>query len=86
MAGLGDLVHPRSAGEDGGAVHAHAAGAANHHPAALAIGERAVDAILDDVEDVEQCRPVGRVDLVVLERTIAGRRVESPDLERDLHE
>src|SRR5439155_21354990 len=36
---LRDVVHPRLAGKDRGAVHAHPAGAADHHPAALAEGE-----------------------------------------------
>ena len=83
---LGDLVHPRLAREHRRAVHAHAAGAADHHPAALAVRERAVDLILDDVEHVEQRRPVGRVDLVVAQRLLTRGRVEAPDLERDLHQ
>ena len=52
------LAHPHLAGEHRGAVHPHPAGAADHHPAALAVGERAVVAVLDDVEDVEQRRPL----------------------------
>ena len=67
---FGDLVHARLARKNGGAVHAHAAGAADHHPAALAVRERAVDLILDDVEHVEQRRPVRRVDLVVAQRLL----------------
>ena len=73
VARLGDVVHPRLAGEHGRAVHAHPARAADHHPAALAIRERPVVLVLDDVEDVEQRRPLGRVDLV-LERAPARPR------------
>ena len=75
-----DRLHARLAGEHGGAVHAHAARAADHHPAALAVRERAVDAVLDDVEHVEQRHPLGRVDLVLLQRAVARRRVVAPDL------
>jgi hypothetical protein len=85
VTGLGDVVHPRLAREHGSPVHPHPAGAADHHPAALAVGERSVDPVLDDVEDVEQRRPFGRVHLVLLERTLPGDRVVAPDLERDLH-
>jgi hypothetical protein len=85
VAGLRDVVHPRLAGEHGGAVHAHAARAADHHPAALAIGERAVVAVLDDVEGVEERRLLGRVDLELLQLPLAGLRVEAPDLQTDLH-
>ena len=42
VARLGDVDHPRLAREHGRAVHAHAARAADHHPAALAIRERPV--------------------------------------------
>ena len=81
----GDVVHARLAGEHRAAVHAHPARAADHHPAALAVRERAVDAVLDDVEAVEQRRLVGHVDLVRPERALARRGVVAPDLERDLH-
>ena len=67
------------------AVHAHPARAADHHPAALAVRERAVDLVLDDVEDVEQRRPLGRLDLVLLQLALAGPAVVAPDLERDVH-
>ena len=60
--------HPLLAGEHGGAVHAHPARAADHHPAALPERERPVDLVLDDVEHVEQARPLGRLDLVVPQR------------------
>ena len=85
VTGLRDVDHARLAGEDGRAVHAHAARAADHHPAALAVRERAVVPVLDDVEDVEQRRPVRRVDLVLAQRTLAGDRVVAPDLEGHLH-
>jgi hypothetical protein len=65
VARFRDLVHPRLARKYRGAVHAHATGAADHHAAALAVRERAVDPVLDDVEHIEQRRPVWRVDLVV---------------------
>ena len=70
---------------DGATVHPHAAGAADHHPAALAIGERAVVLVLDEVEAVEQRRFLGRIDLVLLERAIAGLRVVPPDLQTNEH-
>ncbi len=82
---LRDVVHARLAREHRRAVHAHAAGAADHHPAALAVGERAVVLVLDDVEAVEERRLLGRVDLVLLQLALAGTRVEPPDLETDLH-
>jgi hypothetical protein len=85
VAGLGDLVHTRLAGEHRRAVHPHPAGAADHHPAALAVGERPVLAVLDRVERVEERRLLGDVDLVVAERAVARLRVVAPDLERDLH-
>ena len=50
---------------DGGAVHPHATRAADHHATALAVRERAVVAVLDDVEHVEQRHPLGRLDLVL---------------------
>src|SRR5712691_12111106 len=50
VTGLRDAVHPRLAGEHGGAVHAHPARAADHHAAALAVRERPVLTVLDDVE------------------------------------
>src|SRR5207237_1318844 len=80
-----DRLHALLAGEDRAAVHAHPTRAADHHPATLAIGERAVDLVLDQVEDVEQARPLGRVDLVGLEAPLAGLAVDPPDLDRDLH-
>ena len=55
-----EVVDPHLAGEDGAAVHAHPARAADHHPAALPVGERAVDLVLDGVEGVEQRRLVRR--------------------------
>src|SRR4029077_1009725 len=72
--------------EHRGAVHAHAARAADHHAAALAVRERAVDLVLDDVESVEQRRPLGRVELVLAQRALPGGRVVTPDLEGDLHQ
>src|SRR5204863_6776047 len=57
---------------------------ADHHPAALAVRERSVVAVLDDVEDVEQGCPVGRLDVVALQLSLAGLAVEAPDLERHL--
>ena len=86
VARLRDVVHPRLAGEHGGAVHPHPAGAADHHPAALAEGERAVVLILDDVEAVEERRPLGRLDLVLLQRPVARRGVVAPDLQAHLHQ
>ncbi len=82
---LGDVVHPCLAGEDRGAVHAHSARAADHHPAALPVRERTVDLVLDDVEAVEERRLLGRVDLVLAQRALALDRVVAPDLEGDLH-
>ena len=41
--------------------------------------------VLDDVEDVEQRRPVRRVDLVLLERALARDGVVAPDLQGHLH-
>src|SRR5687767_1577483 len=84
MAALDDRLHPLLAGEDRAAVHAHPAGAADHHPAALAVRERPVVAVLDDVEDVEQAGPLGRFDLVGLQLPLAVL-VDAPDLERDVH-
>ena len=63
------------AGEHGRAVHAHPARAADHHPAALAVGERPVVLVLDDVEAVEQRRLLGRVDLVLLQLALAAARL-----------
>ena len=85
VAGVRDVVHPHLAGEHGAAVHPHPAGAADHHPAALAVGERAVVAVLDDVEAVEERRLLGRVELVLAERLVAGGRVVTPDLQGNLH-
>src|ERR1041385_906909 len=45
-------VPPGLAGEGGGPAHPQPAGAADHHPAALAVRERAVVTVLDDVEAV----------------------------------
>src|SRR5579885_3374392 len=86
VAGLCDVVHARLARENRGSVHAHAARTADHHAAALAVGERPVVAVLDDVEAVEERRLLGRVDLVLLQAPLARRRVEAPDLEGDLHQ
>ena len=83
---LGDVVHPHLAGEHGATVHPHAAGAADHHPAALAVGERPVVLVLDEVEAVEQRRLLGCVDLVLLEGAVAGLRVVPPDLQAHLHQ
>src|SRR6185437_12977757 len=83
---LCDVVHPHLAGEHGGAVHPHAARAADHHPAALTVGERAVVAVLDDVEAVEERRLLGSLDLVLAQGAVAYRRVVAPDLESDLHQ
>ena len=85
LAGLRDVVHAHLAREHCRAVHAHPARAADHHPAALPVGERAVVAVLDDVEAVEERRLVGGVDLVLAERALAGGRVVPPDLQRNLH-
>src|SRR6266511_2802717 len=85
VARLDDRLHPLLAGEDRPAVHAHPAGAADHHPAALAVSERPVVAVLDDVEDVEQARPLGRLDLVGAQLALARLAVDAPDLERDVH-
>ena len=86
VARLRDVVHARLAGEHGRAVHAHPARAADHHAAALAVRERPVVAVLDDVEHVEQRRPLRRVDLVLAQRALARLRVDAPDLDRDLHQ
>ncbi len=80
-----DVRDPRLAREHGAPVDAHAARAADHHPAALAVRERAVDLVLDDVERVEQRRFVGDVDLVRLEGAVARGGVVAPDLQLDLH-
>ncbi len=85
LARLRDVVHAHLAGEHGSAVHAHAAGAADHHPAALPVRERAVDLVLDDVEAVEERRLLGSVDLVLLQGAVAARGVVPPDLEGNLH-
>ena len=85
LARLRDLVHPHLAREHGGAVHAHAARAADHHPAALPVRERAVVLVLDDVETVEERRLLRRVELVLLQRALARGRVEAPDLQGNLH-
>ncbi len=42
--------------------------------------------VLDDVEAVEERRLLGRVDLVLAQRALAGDRVVAPDLEGDLHQ
>ncbi len=55
----GDVRDARLAGEHGAAVDPHAAGAADHHPAALAVRQRAVDLVFHGVERVEQRRLVG---------------------------
>src|SRR5439155_15924024 len=81
-----DVGHARLAREHRGAVHAHAAGAADHHPAALAVRERSVELVLDDVEAVEERRLLGRVELVLAQRALAGRTVIPPDLQTDLHQ
>src|SRR5204862_376451 len=60
--------------------------AADHHPAALAVRERSVDLVLDDVEDVEEARPFKRLHLVVLEDALARRRVEPQDLDSILNQ
>ena len=83
---LRDVVHPHLAGEHGTAVHAHAARAADHHPAALAVGKRPVMLVLDEIEAVEQRRFLGRVDLVLLEGAVAGLGVVPPDLQPHLHQ
>ena len=70
--------------EHGRAVHAHAARAADHHPAALAVRERPVVPVLDDVEAVEERRLLRRADLVLLEGALARRRVVAPDLQGNL--
>ncbi len=80
-----EVEDPRLAGQHRAAVDAHPAGAADHHAAALAVGERPVDLVLDDVERVEERRLLGDVDLVRLERALARRGVVAPDLELDLH-
>jgi hypothetical protein len=85
VTGLHDVVHPGLAREHCGAVHAHAARATDHHPAALAICERAVLLVLDHVEHVEQRDPLGRLELVLLERSLSCLGVEAPDLDLDLH-
>ena len=38
-----------------------------------------------EIEHVEQGYPLGRIDLVLLQRAIARRRVVAPDLQRDVH-
>ena len=58
-------LHALLAGQDCAPVHPHPAGAADHHPAALAVGERPIVLVLDQVEHVEQARPLGRVDLIL---------------------
>src|SRR5262249_44329715 len=58
---------------------------ADHHSAALPVGERAVLLVLDDVETVEQRRLLGRVELVLLQGAVARRGVVTPDLESDPH-
>ena len=85
VPGGGDVLHPHLAGEHRPSVHAHAARAADHHPAALPVGERPVVAILDDVEAVEEGRLLGRVDLELLQLALAASRVVAPDLQADLH-
>ena len=85
VPGLGDVQHSRLAGEHGGPVHSHAARAADHHAAALAVRERAVVAVLDDVEAVEKRRLFGSVDLVLPKHPLAACRIEPPDLEAYLH-
>src|SRR5918911_3725556 len=85
MPGLDDRLHALLAREHGPAVHAHAARAADHHPAALAVRERAVVLVLDQVEHVEEAGPLRRLDLVFAQRALARLRVEAPDLERDVH-
>src|SRR5687767_1330607 len=84
MAAFDDRLHPLLAGEDRAAVHPHPARPADHHPAALAVRERPVVAVLDDVEHVEQAGPLGRLDLVGLQLALAVL-VDAPDLERDVH-
>src|SRR6266508_408349 len=86
VAPLDDRLHPLLAREDRASVHAHAARAADHHATALAEAERAVDLVLDDIEDVEEARPFRSLHVVVLERALAGLRVEAPDLEGDVHQ
>ena len=86
VAAVDDRLHPLLAGQHRAPVHAHPAGAADHHPAALAVGERAVVLVLDQVEHVEQAGPLRRVDLVLAQGPLAGLRIEPPDLERDDHE
>ena len=81
---LDDRLHPLLAREHGAPVHAHPAGATDHHPAALAVGQRSVVAVLDDVEHVEQAGPLGRLELVGLQLALAVL-VDAPDLERDVH-
>ena len=81
MAGVDDRLHALLAGEHRPTVHAHPAGAADHHPAALAVRERAVEAVLDDVEAVEETRPLGRLELVQLQRPLADSGSIPPDLE-----
>ncbi len=81
-----EVEDPHLAGEHGAAVDPHPAGAADHHATALAVGERPVDLVLDDVEGVEERRLLGHVHLVRLERALARRGVVAPDLELDLHQ
>ncbi len=83
---LRDVVHARLAREHSRPVHAHAARAADHHPAALPVRERAVVLVLDDVEAVEERRLFRRVDLVLPQRALARGRVVPPDLQSHLHQ
>ena len=85
MAVCDDVGDARLAGEHRAAVDAHPAGAADHHPAALAVRERAVVAILDDVEAVQERRLLRGIELVLAERLVAGGRVVPPDLQGNLH-
>jgi hypothetical protein len=83
---LHDVVHAHLAREHGGTVHPHPARAADHHPAALPVGERPVVAVLDDVEAVEERRLLGCVDLELLKLPLTRAGIEAPDLEADLHQ
>jgi hypothetical protein len=85
VAAVDDRLHALLAGEHGAAVHAHAARPADHHATTFPVGERPVEAVLDDVEDVEQARPLGRLDLEVFEPPLARVGVVPPDLQRDVH-
>jgi len=82
---LRERRHRRLARQDGGPVHPHSAGAAHGHAAALAIGDRAIDRVLDDVEDVEERRRLGSVDRELLQPALVGVRVVALDLEGELH-